>query len=438
MEPMRAAAGLLAAVALAACRPAPGVPDDVRAQAALQPGVRTARASSWDRTGGNRDCTPIDAGATLELARVDGAGAIRHLYIGTTTPGGAWHRELVLRMYWDGGRAPCVEVPFGDFFLTAWEAYVKPVQTAMVVVNPGMAGLGSYGYHAYFAMPFAAGARVTVENQGKRRSHQLCYQVEYETYASPLPADLGRFHAQWRRATTSAAAVPAEYRNQVQWPGRNRDGARNYAILEAEGAGHLAGLHLAIDNAQAGWYGEGDEMIFVDGEPWPPRYHGTGTEEIFGGGATPNAPYTSPYSGYLVAENRGGKNFAGKSAMYRWYAREPVRFSKSILWTVEHGHANNFENDYTSVAYWYQSEPHKAFPALPAAADRLPRMPEEYTAARAILFATQEMLPKLGPLPPARREALRDMRREGYRLFHEGKWKESLAAFQRHEREASK
>jgi hypothetical protein len=57
---------------------------------------------------------------------------------------------------------------------------------------------------------------------------------------------------------------------------------------------------LQIENLGGGWYGEGDDMLFVDQEPgdWPPRYQGTGTEEVFGGGACPSTPYSGPYTGF--------------------------------------------------------------------------------------------------------------------------------------------
>ena len=135
----------------------------------------------------------------------------------------------------------------------------------------------------------------------------------------------------------------------------------------------MVGLHLQIDNA-GGWYGEGDDMIFVDGRPgeqWPPTYHGTGTEEIFGGGACPDKPYAGPYTGFHMVENC---DFAGKNAMYRWYLTDPIRFEHCLVWTVEHGHANSYENDYTSVAYWYQQEPHAKFPVLPDVTARLPQV----------------------------------------------------------------
>jgi hypothetical protein len=416
-------------------------------QAELRPTVRdlvtlsegrTGRASSWDRTGGNRDCTPVEPGQEMVLAEVPGAGLIQHVYIGTTPPAGAFHRELLLRMYWDGERTPSVEVPLGDFFLTANEAYVRDVRTALVVVNPGMAGLGSHGYNAYFPMPFSSSARITIENQGARRSGQLCYQIEYETYSQPLPPDAGRFHAQWRREPVTRSSAVEASRNKVQWNGTNLDGSENYTILEAEGKGRIVGLFLNVDNMREGWYGEGDDMIFVDGEPWPPRYHGTGTEEIFGAGATPNAEYTGPYTGFHLSENRGGVNFSGKISMFRWYVHDPIRFQKSVRWTIEHGHANNYENDYSSVAYWYQLEPHKPFPPLAPAPERLPKMPDAYFKGRAELLGMQDRLRSFDRFTPEERVRLREFRRQAHRLFQEGRFDEALGKLDEHERALKK
>ena len=95
--------------------------------------------------------------------------------------------------------------------------------------------------------------------------------------------------------------------------------------------------------------------------------------EIFGGGACPDTPYWGPYTGFHMVENR---DFAGKHAMYRWYLADPIRFERSLVWTLEHGHANSYENDYSSVAFWYQREPHGAFPTLPDVKARLPRFPD--------------------------------------------------------------
>lgn len=110
-------------------------------------------------------------------------------------------------------------------------------------------------------------------------------------------------------------------------------------------------------------------MIFIDGEEWPPSIHGTGTEEIFGGGACPNREYAGPYTGFHLISN---PDWSGKNGMYRFFVTDPIRFQKSIRVTIEHGHNNDLANDYSSVAYWYQTEPHKTFPPFPPVEERLP------------------------------------------------------------------
>ena len=114
-------------------------------------------------------------------------------------------------------------------------------------------------------------------------------------------------------------------------------------------------------------------MLFVDQEAgdWPPRYHGTGTEEVFGGGACPSTPYSGPYTGFHLVE---APNFSRRTAMYRWYLNDPVRFERSLRFSIEHGHANDRADNYYSVAYWYQTEPHAGFPPLPPVEERLPRL----------------------------------------------------------------
>ena len=133
------------------------------------------------------------------------------------------------------------------------------------------------------------------------------------------------------------------------------------------------GLFLTVDNSQGGWYGEGDDMIFVDGLKWPPTYPGTGHEEVFDEGCCPTKEFSGPYTGFYLIENRDGP-WGGKNQMYRFSVNNPVHFQKSIRVTVEHGNANNYESDYTSTAFWYQKDPYSHVP-LPPAKDRLPMWP---------------------------------------------------------------
>jgi hypothetical protein len=100
---------------------------------------RSARVSSFDRSGANADFANIRPGKTLELAKIEGAGCIRHLYF-TISPTPHYERNLVLRMYWDGETAPSVEVPFGDFFGLGQER-PRFCRSLLVTTNPGADGV---------------------------------------------------------------------------------------------------------------------------------------------------------------------------------------------------------------------------------------------------------------------------------------------------------
>src|SRR5215470_13174122 len=341
-------------------------------------GARSRRASSWDRRGGNRDFFVVRPGKTAILLEHNGPGCITHLYCALAFPPLTDYRSAILRCFWDGETAPSVEVPLGDFFCLA-HARVRTFTSACVSVNPGLGA--SHGLSAYFPMPFASHALLTVEQRGPTPLGGLLpalwYHVDYERYDAPLPADALRFHAQWRRDPHTAPIGPSP--NRQLHDGVNLDGAHNYVALDAAGRGHMVGLHLQINNIAGGWYGEGDDMVFIDGETWPPSIHGTGTEEVFGGGACPSREYAGPYHGFHLIES---PDYSGLVAAYRWFVHDPIRFTRGLRWTVEHGHANNFANEYTSVAYWYQTEPHASFPLLPAREALRPALPPAYDEAR--------------------------------------------------------
>lgn len=292
------------------------------------------------------------------------------------------YRDAILRCYWDNEADPSVQVPLGDFFgLTHGRA--RPYNSRFTAVHPGDGC--AHAMNCYFPMPFNR-ARITLENRAPEilggAIPGVWFHIDWEEYAEPLPEEVLRFHATWNqeRPTTPVGSSP----NTQIHEGVNLDGVENYVALEAEGTGHMVGLVLEVDNPHGGWFGEGDDMVFIDGEQWPPSIHGTGTEEVFGGAASPNVEYHGLYSGYHLIENT---NYSGATGMYRWFAEDPLRFTRSIRWTIEHGHANNFEADYASVAYWYQTEPHRPFPAaLPSREEMLPAFRPPYEEARSALF----------------------------------------------------
>ena len=342
--------------------------------------ARSVRSSSWDRTGANNDFIPIGAGETAVLLDHEGPGCVTHLYCAMILPDLRDYRSMILRAYWDGADAPSVEVPLGDFFALG-HARVRQLSSYFVAVNPGFGS--SHGLNAYFPMPFDTRGLITVENRGPTAIFALWYHVEYESYDEPLPDGVHRFHACYRheRPTTAVGDV----QNISLHDAPNLDGAENYVALEATGAGRMVGLHLEIENVQGtNWYGEGDDMVFVDGDAWPPSIHGTGTEEIFGGGACPSSEYAGLYSGFHLISSPA---YDGLVAAYRWYVHDPIHFSSSLRWTIEHGHANNFSNNYSSVAYWYQT-PQATLPPLPDAAALAPPLGDGYEDARREIIGT--------------------------------------------------
>jgi hypothetical protein len=157
----------------------------------------------------------------------------------------------------------------------------------------------------------------------------------------------------------------------------------NYVILDAPGEGIYCGAHLDVDvfkRQKNDWFGEGDDMVFIDGEPWPPSLHGTGTEDWYNCAYSPREEYCAPYHGVLIYNGTPGWPWKGKQSVYRYYIEDPIRFYKSIHASIEHGHANKLANDYSSTAYYYLTEPKRGGPPLPPVEARLPRPDDELYA----------------------------------------------------------
>jgi len=325
------------------------------------------RTSSYDRSGGNDDYVWIKPGESRVLLDTEGPGCITHIWATTSCEDVHHLRKLVLRMWWDGEEHPSVEVPFGDFFGIG-HAEVRNFASLPLAMSPQ----DGRGLVCYFPMPFDRRARIEVTNEAVAPACVFFY-IDYERYAR-LAQDLGRFHAQWRRETPTDG-IPHAGMNfeEFQFAGTNTTGDGNYVILDAAGGGHYVGCHLDIHNLTRtrgrNWYGEGDDMIFVDDEPWPPRLHGTGTEDYFNTAWCPAQTFSAPYFGITMP---GGTNWSGKISLYRYHVEDPIHFTRSIRVTIEHGHANRRCDDISSTAYWYQAEPHKPFPPLKPVAERVP------------------------------------------------------------------
>lgn len=324
------------------------------------------RISSWDRTGANADYREIDPGQSLTLLDEIGPGEISHVWI-TINSSESYHlKKLVLRMYWDGESEPSVEAPVGDFFgLGNGEHFMYESLPLSV---------GSIkALNSFFPMPFNKSARITVTNEGKEKVGSFYFNIDMRAYSKPLAADTLYFHAEYRQCAPCKGWT-SDWQSNVEDKVNKRpnlDGEGNYVFLEAAGRGHFVGVTQSIFQNQDDWWGEGDDMIFVDGEKLP-SIHGAGSEDYylgawgFDGGASSYLLFGVPVKGGYTAGSRW--------SVYRFHVDSPIPFTKSIRVTIEHGHANHRSDNFFSVAYWYQAEPHAKLPALPPVEDRIPRI----------------------------------------------------------------
>jgi hypothetical protein len=290
----------------------------------------------------------IEPGTEFVIADINGSGAIQQIWM-TAYPD-KW-RSTILRMYWDDEATPSVEVPMGDFFCCGWNQRCN-VSSLAVAVNP--AG----GFNSYWEMPFRAGARITLENRHVDPV-TVYYQINYTL--TEVPADAAYFHAQWRRSNPLG------------------DPTVHTLLDGVTGRGHYVGTYMAWGVHNNGWWGEGEIKFFLDGDEWP-TICGTGTEDYFGGAWNFDHPkgqygvFSGPYTGMpQVIIPDGLYRSQQRFGMYRWHITDPVRFQSDLRVTIQAlGWRSGkrylpLHDDIASTSFWYQAEPHAAYPPLPAA-----------------------------------------------------------------------
>lgn len=316
---------------------------------------RSKRISSFDRTGDNRDFYSIEPGETLTLAEITGPAIIHHIWV-TISAEPFYGKKIVLRMFWDREKDPSIEAPIGDFFGVGHGLNRNYASLPFVCTSEGRAR------NCFWQMPFKKSAKIEVTNEGSKTVPAFYYYIDYRE-VKELPSDLRYFHAQyWQEFPTE------QVRFEKGQPQQNLDGANNYLLLDAAGAGHYVGVSHSILNRKSGWWGEGDDFIWVDGEKFQ-SFNGTGSEDYFCD-AWGMRRSQSLFYGCPLQES--GYDPGDKATVYRFHIADPIPFTKSIRVSIEHGHANNRSDYLSSVAYWYQTEPHKRFAKMPPVNERLP------------------------------------------------------------------
>lgn len=328
----------------------------------IQEGVRNRRISSADKTGNNNDNVgPIKPGEKWSVD-IPGTGIINHIWF-TIAPMHIMRNDLIFRIYWDGRSTPSVESPIAAFFGNGWDEHYEYATLPLAVGPTNGTGLVSY-----FQMPFANGARLEIENQSDINIDCIYFYVDYVEMRK-LPVGSGRFHAWYNHELTEALPEGETEWGLVGPMGNNVDGANNYLFADIKGKRHFVGINYYVHSPSTMWYGEGDDMIFIDGEE-KASLLGTGTEDFFNTSWCPKTLFNHPYYGYARVNNDNG--WLGRTHVYRFFVADPIYFEKSLRGTIEHGHNNNLTLDISSVVYWYQSEA-GVLPPAPTKEDRRPK-----------------------------------------------------------------
>ena len=317
----------------------------------------------------------IGPGKRVEIVGLEGAGVIDALFLKLEPADAALLRSTLLKIHWDEETKDSVDCPVGDFFGNGFNR--APYKSLVM-------GLTEEGYYSYFSMPYGRRAAISLVNQSADRVITASLKVAYHK-AATLPENVGYFHAKWRREEVVATDLDYE----------NRSGEYNYRVLDARGQGRYVGLNLNVYNRHTLWWGEGDPMIFVDNETWPPSIHGTGTEEYFNdgwgfhqyisvAGAEPGKQERNvvPVSGVLVGGVDEPNECFGGNAIFSFHIADSIPFRERIVVSFEHGQEqNDLTNDYASTAYWYARPRARDFFFMRPAWERV-TVPEGEWAAR--------------------------------------------------------
>jgi hypothetical protein len=291
----------------------------------------------------------IGAGATFELAAIDGPALITHLWL--TTHRACW-RTLILRAYWDGAAEPAIEVPLGDFFGQGWGEFAQ-LSSVPIAVNP------HGGLNSYWPMPVPRHARLTLENLAPQIA-TVYYQISYDIDVDVAGA--GYLHAQFHRSNPLAAGT-------------------THPILDrVDGKGRYVGTYLAWGVNRPGWWGEGEVKFYLDGDDTFPTICGTGTEDYFGGAWNFDVPgqgytgYSTPFLGlHQVIRPDGLYRSQQRFGMYRWHLADSIHFHadlrvdiQALGWKSRHRY-QPLHDDIASTAIFYLDRPTAPHPPLPSA-----------------------------------------------------------------------
>lgn len=235
-------------------------------------------------------------------------------------------RSTILKAKFDGEQT--VWSPVGDFFnigvgmkhYKMWERAVEPDGTMV----------------CRWVMPYKNSAELCFENIGSQNVN-IDVSVTYGPYN--WTDNSMYFHSTWRMDDPTPGFPLFDYN-----------------LVNVKGKGLYVGDQFTVLNPEQGWWGEGDEKVYVDDDTFPSHF-GTGTEDYYGwaGGVVPN-PVDEFDEPFLANVRVASPNSMGYNTCTRTRVLDAIPFNKSIDFNIESSGSNRtswFHLQYSVNSFWY-------------------------------------------------------------------------------------
>ncbi len=306
-----------------------------------------------------RPCIRVQPGETITLADIEGEGRIQSIWAG-----GHLNHGFILRIFWDGQTHPSVECPLSAFFGWAYDEDFADAKGDYVTLNSAMMMVApAQGGNCYWPMPFRKKCLITLENRASMPL-DIYYMIMGEM--GKQPDNIGYFHASYRQAH------PVEK-------------GKSYTVIDGiKGKGKFVGVTMSVGlNGHNTCWVEGETKMYIDGDKYPSVNY-TGTEDYFCGSfayGNDNVlhkyqTYQGHYAGLAAVMGNNDRLYKGQERflLYRWHVKDAVSFNEDFVMKMDNlGWTGPRYDDYTTVAYWYQTLPSAPLAPLPSDSEMLMR-----------------------------------------------------------------
>ncbi|MHC4354687.1 MAG: DUF2961 domain-containing protein [Planctomycetota bacterium] len=282
----------------------------------------------WPTTGGwpNKALEGQIAPNDMRERIVAGPGAIEDISVKVEAEDVAQAlRSLVLVLIFDGKQT--VWCPVGDFFgsgfgLNPFHGWWRTVERDGTL-------------RCRWVMPFAENCTIRLQNYGRQTVTVREGRISQERWNWDDRSLY--FHSAWR------------HQKGIEVQGRQ---GQDFNFVAIRGKGTYVGDTLSLHNGAAGWWGEGDEKIFVDAEVFPSHF-GTGTEDYYGYSYGNAASFEAPFH----AQPRGkGNNAVAYTTNTRTRGLDAIPFDKSLRLDMELWHWASTKLTCAVATHWYATQ----------------------------------------------------------------------------------